>query len=94
MDFSFIFAQVGGVCTAPNPFQWAAIIALISGAGVVTITTGTALISIATTIVTMLVAGASISAIIEAISGQAIASTGGVEILVTLINAIMSILGC
>ena len=94
MEFSFVFAQVSGVCTPPNPFEWVAIIALISGAGILSAVTGTALIGVASTIVTMLIHGASISAIVAAISADTLVTVGGTEALTSLIISIMSILGC
>ena len=45
MELSFLFAQAGDVCTPPNPFEWIAIIALISGAGILSVVTGTAVFS-------------------------------------------------
>ena len=94
MDFSFIFAQVGGACTLPNPIQWAAIISLIAGAGVFALTTGVSAIAIATTVVSMIVAGASIDSILAAISGHTIVAKGGAEALTSIITTIIGILGC
>lgn len=94
MDISFVFAQVGGSCTPPNPFEWVAIIALISGSGVLSIVTGAAAFSIGSTIVSMIISGASIATITAAISGDAIASAGGADLLGYLIAGIIKILGC
>ena len=53
MEFSFLLAQAGGVCTAPNPFEWIAIVALMSGAGILSVVTGTAVFSLCSTVVSM-----------------------------------------
>lgn len=94
MEFGFLLAQVGGACTPPNPYEWIAIVALISGAGILSVVTGTAVFSIGSTIVTMAISGASISAITAAITGDAFATAGGTEVLTSLIISIMNILGC
>ena len=94
MDVSFIFAQVGGSCAAPNPIQWTAITFLIAGAGVFALTTGVSAIAIATTVVSMIVAGASIDSIIAAISGHVAVTAGGAEGLGTMVMGIMNLLGC
>ena len=94
MEFSFIFAQVGGACTAHNPFEWVAIIALISGAGIFSISTGVAGVAIATTMVDMISTGASAPAIATAVSGHAIAGTGSIEVLTSILLSIKGILGC
>ena len=93
MDFSFLFA-VGGVCTEPNTMEWMAIIALISGAGILSVMTGVAAIGVASTVVSMAISGASVSAISAAVSGDVLVGYGGAEALVSLIAAIMHILGC
>ena len=94
MELSFLFAQAGGVCTAPNPFEWVAIIALISGAGILSVVTGTAVFSLGSTIVSMAISGASIPMITAAITGDAFTTAGGTEALVSLIVSIVNILGC
>ena len=97
MEFGFLLAQVGGACTAPNPFEWIAIVALISGAGVLSIVTGTAVFSIGSTIVSMAISGASVSMIVAAITGDAFPTAGGTEALASLtalIVSIINILGC
>lgn len=94
MEFVFLLTQVGGACTPPNPFEWIAIIALISGAGVLSVATGAAVFSIGSTIVTMAISGASISAIAAAISGDAFATAGGMDVSILLIVDIMNVLGC
>ena len=92
--YSFIFAQAGNVCTVNDPFEWVALIALISGAGIFSISTGVAGVAIATTIIDMISTGASAPAIASAVSGQAIAGTGSAEILTSIVVSIKGILGC
>lgn len=94
MEFGLIFAQVGSVCTAPNPFEWVAIIALVTGAGIASISTGAAGIALAMTIVEMISTGSSVPTIATAVSVHTATGVGSLEILTSIIISIKGILGC
>ena len=94
MSVVFLMAETGASCTTTNPFELIAIIGLVTGAGIFTVSTGVAGFALAMTMVDMISTGASVPAIATAVSGQAAAGAGSIEILTSIIVSIKGILGC
>jgi hypothetical protein len=86
--------QAGGVCHSPNPFELTLIVALIGGIGVFSVGSGIAIVSMANTIVALLISGASIGAVVAAVSGNAAATGGSLEVITQMVLTIKGILGC
>jgi hypothetical protein len=86
--------QIGAACHAPNAFELTLIVALMGGIGVFSIASGIAITSMASTIVGLLLSGASVSAIVAAISGNAAATGGSLELITHMVFMIKAILGC
>ncbi|BAQ62474.1 hypothetical protein GM3708_2880 [Geminocystis sp. NIES-3708] len=86
-------------CQQPTPYQWMAIVALITGSGVLIVVSATSLVALASTFATiavpMIIAGATISEVITVITtGDFFALAGGIEALTGVIVSIMGILNC
>ncbi|MBD2069969.1 hypothetical protein H6F93_21025 [Leptolyngbya sp. FACHB-671] len=89
-----VIGQVAHACPAPNPFQFAAIVALIGGSGVLAVSTGVGIVGIASTLIGLITTGASIDAILTALGIPLGVTTEAVGVLAWLIGAINQILGC
>ena len=94
MNFILLFAEAGATCTSPNPLEWIAIVGLIAGAGIFSVSTGVAGFALAATMIDLISTGASVPTIATAVSGQAMAGAGSVDILASIILSIKGILGC
>jgi hypothetical protein len=86
--------QAGGACHSPNPFELTLIVALMGGIGVFSVASGIAIVSMANTIVALLISGASIGAVVAAVSGNAAATGGSLELITQMVLTIKGILGC
>jgi hypothetical protein len=94
LEILLLGSVVGDACQAPNPIELALIIALISGIGVFSIASGLAIVSVVNTIVALLLSGASVGAIVAAISGDAVVTSGSLEVITQMVIMIKGILGC
>jgi hypothetical protein len=91
----FLVAEMGTTCnTSINPFEWMAIIGLITGAGIFSVSTGVAGYALVLTLVDMISSGASVQAIATAVSAPAATGAGNLEILTFIIVSIKNIIGC
>lgn len=82
-------------CTfEPNPFQWVAIISLLTASGITAVASGVGVIAIAQTIIGLIAAGATIDATVTALTAQITLLAGSSELLAWLVGTIFVILGC
>jgi hypothetical protein len=86
-------------CQSPTPWQWMAIVALITGSGVFIVVSSTSLIALARTFATvavpMIIAGSTVPEVVAVITtNDLFVVAGGVEALSGIIVSIMGILNC
>jgi hypothetical protein len=82
------------MCHAPNPFEFALIVSLVTATLVASTASGFAFVSIAVTLVELLVSGEGLGTIAMILSGDLSVAGVGMEVIYNLIYGIKNILGC